>query len=210
MLEEILFYLRENPEVATALGIVGALCLAALLAVLSSALRWRFAEGVSGRLAELSLVKRAGQWVGSNSHWIALGVGVLCLLAAVALTVKPVRLMIEGTRAGGIVSAVIEKEYQEPDGKTRIESTATIRFMAGDRDIEIRRTTSRERGSWCIAGCYSKGGKLTILYFADNPKGAEVETFFGLFTGTLVAGGIAGIAFLFAWVSRPRRIEGVP
>jgi len=201
MLEEIGLWLQESPDAWLPLGIVGILCLLVAIVPLVRPLRRRIGQWFH----EIPLIKRIGQWFQENPQTIPLGIGVLCLLGAVALLANPVRLLMHGKNADGVVTAVVESTSRDETGKTTIRSTATIRFKAGDRNMEIQRSTSRESGSTCIAGCYSKGERLKMLYLADDPEIAEVKSFVGLFGGPLVLGLIGAMAIFFWRLWRSER-----
>ena len=199
MLEEISFYWQQSPITLIAVGICG--LFGAALAV-NAALR-----ALLGREPgiELSFFRRIRLWAGSNLHQFALALGVLSLAAMLALTAKPVRLLNEGTSAEAVVMSLVEsRQRNSAREEERIRSTATIRFQAGDRAVEIKRSTSRKPGDSCITGCFRKGERLMVLYFADDPQAAEVHSLLGLFGGALAAAFVAALAFVFWWVAKPR------
>lgn len=208
MLEEIRFYLEQTPDKALPLAVLAVACVLLLVVVLRRGKRsawWNDDRPPFAAFFEIPLVRRASGWIREKPDWAAFGVGIACLLATAALLVQPVRLLMRGAGADGIVTSVVETTYDDADHKTRISSTATIRFRAGDRDMTIQRSTSREFGSTCIAGCFHKGERLKILYLAEDPNVAEVRSFPGLFGAPFVPGVVAALAFLFAWLLRSQR-----
>jgi hypothetical protein len=206
MFEEIRLYLQESPDRLLPLGVVGVLCLLLILVPLTRAARRKMAQ----RVLEMPLLQRIGQWFVRNPEPIALGIGVLCMAGAVALMANPYRLLMHGKDADGVVTTVVESTFEDTDHKTRIRSTATIRFEADGRVMAIQRSSTRDLGSTCVAGCYSKGEKLKILYLAEDPQGAKVHSFVGLFSGPLTAGFVGALAFVFWWVIRANRTASKP
>jgi hypothetical protein len=95
---------------------------------------------------------------------------------------------------------VVERAVRDDKGKERVESTATIRFKAGDRNITIQRSWSRDRDgtSFCLSGCYSKGETLKMRYLVDDPEIARVRSFWGLF-GAPITSGLIGAMGIFMW-----------
>lgn len=206
MLEELRLYFQESPDRLLGFGVLAFFCLLLVLVPLTRSVRANFGQW----LLQTSFVQRIGQWFMRNPEPIALGIGVLCLLGTIALLVDPVRLLMHGTSADGVVTTVVKSRYEDTDHKTRIRSTATIRFSAGERIMEIQYSTIREPGTWCIGGCYEKGDRLKVLYLAEDPAGAKVRSFPGLFSGPLMAGITGGLAFLFWWVMRSKRTASSP
>jgi hypothetical protein len=205
MLEELLFQVRETPGLLTGLGVLGVVCLLWVGVVLTRGVRWHLPEWIF----EILLIRQAGRWLRANPDTFALGICVLCLLGTVALLADPVRLLAQGKRADGIVAAVVESAYRDRETREdHIRSTATIRFEADGKIIEFERATSRRFGSTCIAGCYARGERMTVLYLAHDPSGARIGSFLGLF-GTALFPGIAGIiALMFWWLLRAERAAG--
>lgn len=156
------------------------------------------------------MLKQIGLWFRKNPETIPLGIGVLSLLAAVALLVNPVRLVMHGKSAEGVVTDVVVREVHRANEKNlkdreQLESTATIRYSVGDRSMAIQHSWSlpRHGSSSCFAGCYSKGERLKVRYSVDDPGIARIESFGGLFGGPLALGlvGAMGIFFWRLWKS---------
>ena len=199
MVEEISYYWHHSPSTLVVVGICG--LYGALLAVNAAmrALRGR-EPGI-----ELPFLARIRLWAGNNIHRIALALSVLSLVAMLAFAAKPIRLLHEGTSAEAVVISLVElRQRDSAHEEERIRSTATIRFQAGDRSVEIERSTRRKLGESCFAGCFRKGERLTILYFADDPQAAEVHSLLGLFGSVLAAALVAALAFVFWWVAKPK------
>lgn len=146
------------------------------------------------------MLKRIGLWFQKNPETIPLGAGVLCLLVAVVLLVNPVRLVMRGKSADGVVTDVVKHTVRDAKGNESVRSTATIHFKAGDRNMAIQRSWSQDSGgiSFCFAGCYSKGERLKMLYLVDDPEIAEIGSFWGLFGISLILG-LIGAMGIFAW-----------
>lgn len=199
MLEELSLYWQQSPITLIAIGIC--VLYGAALAVNAVLRAWLGREpGI-----ELPFLGRIRLWAGNHLHQFALAFGVLSLAAMVAFASKPVRLLSEGTSAEAVVISLVESRLRDtPHEAERIRSTATIRFQAGDRAVEIERSTSRKPGAFCFAGCFRKGERLMVRYFADDPRVAEVDSFLGLFGGALAAALVAAFAFLIWWVAKPR------
>lgn len=158
------------------------------------------------------MFKRLGLWFQKNPEMIPLGIGVVCLLVAVALLVNPVRLVMHGKSADGVVADVTKRTVRDEKGKESVESTATIRFKAGERNMAIQRSWSEDRDgiSFCFAGCYSKGEKLKMRYLVDDPDIARVGSFWGLFGGPLTFGLVGTMGIFAWWLWRSERLTGEP
>jgi len=198
MLEEISSYWQHSPGTLIAVGLCG--LYGAVLAVNAV---MRASLGREPRI-EVPFFGRIRRWAGSNIHQLALALSALALAAMLALAAKPVRLLYEGTSAEAVVTSLVETRLRvSAHEEERIRSTATIRFQAGDRTVEIERSTSRKPGETCLAGCFRKGERLTVLYFADDPQAAEVHSPLGLFGSALGAALVAALGFVFWWVAKP-------
>ena len=155
------------------------------------------------------MIKRIGLWFQKNPETIPLGIGVLCLLAAVALLVNPARLVMQGKSAEGVVIDVVNRPVRDSQGKDHVQYTATIRYRAGDRNMTIQRSWQQDTYSYffCISGCYSKGEELKMRYLADDPEIVAVDSFLGLFGGSLTLGLIGAMALFFWRLWRSERSQ---
>jgi Protein of unknown function (DUF3592) len=151
------------------------------------------------------MIERIRLWIQQNPIMILRGIGVLCLLLAVALMVNPVRLVTRGQSAEGVVSDVVKRRVHNADNKDKDEYTATIRFKAGDRNMAFQRSWSQDpySSSFCFTGCFSKGEKLKVRYLVDNPEFARVDSFGGLFGASLIFGLVGAVFVFLGWFAKP-------
>jgi hypothetical protein len=149
------------------------------------------------------MLQRIGQWFQKNPETIPLGIGVLCLLLAAALLVNPIRLIMYGISSDAVVTDVVERTVLDSQNKVRVESTATIRFRAGDRYGMIQHSWSQDRDgmfsfSICVSGCYAKGDQLKVRYLEDDLEIAAIDSFLGLFGASIILG-VVGAMGIFLW-----------
>jgi hypothetical protein len=83
-------------------------------------------------------------------------------------------------RAEGVVTAVVPGP-----GRRSIAAYPVIRFEATSGPVEFRSSS----GSYPPS--YRVGDKVPILYRAENPRDARLDSFVGLYLGAAIVGGIA-------------------
>jgi hypothetical protein len=210
MLEKFLLEIEQFPGLGIPLAVLVAaiaffLIAAAVLRLIRTAIR-----GTERWLAVSPRGMRVHRWFRERPETVLFVVGATCALVAAALLVKPARLLAEGEWAEGEVVSLAEAPRYDSSAKRNVTwVTATIRFAGRGRVMHLSRSWDRD-GSLCIAGCYSRGERLKILYDPRDPEVAEVGTLFGLFGPTVIVG-LVGCVFLVGWWgSRARRRASDP
>lgn len=117
--------------------------------------------------------------------YIFLGIGI-CLLLGAGLSFQNTRsflnsaILTEGT--------VIDLVESSPNDTTVYQPVISFQDQKGDA-IEFKSTTGSNPPS------YLPGDKVEVIYEADNPEGASINSFFSLWGGALIVGGI-GVIFV--------------
>ncbi|MFJ2988718.1 DUF3592 domain-containing protein [Collimonas sp. NPDC087041] len=119
---------------------------------------------------------------------VFLSIGVLFLLIAAFSSVSTLKFKKTALHTDGIVARLNERISQEK-GKTSVLYYPVFAFINTNGTPQIVESSS---GSHPAA--YSVGDKVPMLYPADNPQDAQVDSVFGLWISTIVFA-LLGIGF---------------
>lgn len=123
---------------------------------------------------------------------IFLIVGVAALVGGIYWGVKTQRFVASASRASGTVIE-LERRQSGDDGPTYYP---VIRFIDADgREVTFTSSTGSNPPS------KREGDKVDVLYDPKNPNEAELNSFFALWFGPLMVGGLFGTIFPLVGVS---------
>lgn len=132
-------------------------------------------------------------------------VGIVLLGVSAWLTVRSMDFTANGLRAEGTVIRLQSEYSRDSEGRGRYMYYPIIQFgtEAGE-DVEFRGSMGSSSPS------YRRGERVTVLYRPQAPQDARIDSFGGLWAGSLITG---GMGFLFTlvtggfWFVRARRAK---
>ncbi|MCX3060842.1 DUF3592 domain-containing protein [Streptomyces beihaiensis] len=145
-------------------------------------------KGVKGRTGGRGVL----WWI----QWIFLAIGSVCLVVGLVLTGSSISYVTSAKHAKGTVisnDSVTTRETRGTGSKQHSYNKTmvypVVRFTPdGGKPVEFRSSTGTNSPS------YGLGDQVDVLYKADSPKDAKINSFLTLWLGPLVLGGI-GLVF---------------
>lgn len=123
----------------------------------------------------------------SFAGFLFLGIGIACLVGGIVWGVNTKKFVDGAVKTSGTVVEVQRRQSSSDDGPTYYP---VVRFAdAEGRDVTFTSSTGSNPPS------HREGDRVEVLYDPRDPNDAEINSFFSLWFGPLMIGGLFGTIF---------------